>query len=123
MSMSRSLQRRLATFPGGSCGSPPDLHDIMTGHDLVLPPRTGGVLALLDSGADVVFGAHTGLEDLRGVADIWANAAVGRTVRVAFRRVAASSIPTDAEDRIRWLHEQWASVDDTVRSLRISADD
>ncbi len=102
--------------------SRPDLHEIMAGHDLVLPPRSGGVVALLDAGYDVVFGVHSGLEDLRGLGDIWANAPVGRTVLVSFRRVAAASIPTEPDDRIRWLHEEWAKVDETVRSLRKMSD-
>ena len=52
----------------------PELYEIMKGHDHVLPPRTGGVLALLDSGMDVVFGIHTGLESLRGLKEIWSEA-------------------------------------------------
>lgn len=96
----------------------PQLHQIMDGHDLVLPPRSGGVVALLDSEMDVVFGAHRGLEELRGIAEIWKNAAVNRTVRVEFRRVGADSIPQETEARIEWLHHEWAAVDATIRSLR-----
>ncbi len=96
----------------------PHLYKIMSGHDLVLPPRSGGVVALLDTGMDVVFGAHTGLEELRGISDIWTNAAVNKTVRVEFRRVLARSIPPDTEERIEWLHREWAAVDDTIRTLR-----
>lgn len=95
----------------------PNLYKIMKGHDLVLPPRSGGVVALLDTGMDVVFGAHSGLEELRGVGDIWRNAAVNKTVRVEFRRVQSKSIPTGTEARIEWLHREWAAVDDTIRSM------
>ncbi len=72
--------------------SSPELYEIMKGHDHVLPPRTGGVLALLDSGMDVVFGIHTGLESVRGLKEIWQEAPVGRRVKVTFRRVAAADV-------------------------------
>ncbi len=100
--------------------SSPDLYRIMEGRDQVLPPRTGGVLALLDSGMDVVFGIHTGLESLRGLKEIWREAPVGRRIQVTFRRVPASNIPLEASDRIKWLYEQWAQVDDTIVAMRES---
>ncbi len=98
--------------------SSPELYEIMKGHDHVLPPRTGGVLALLDSGMDVVFGIHTGLESVRGLKEIWQEAPVGRRVKVTFRRVAAADIPVAQTDRISWLHEEWARVDDLIVALR-----
>lgn len=98
--------------------SSPELYKIMEGHDQVLPPRTGGVLALLDSGMDVVFGIHTGLESLRGLKEIWREAPVGRRIQVTFRRVHAADIPPEASDRIKWLHEEWARVDDTIVAMR-----
>jgi 1-acyl-sn-glycerol-3-phosphate acyltransferase len=98
--------------------SNPELHDIMAGHDHVLPPRPGGVLALLDSGMDVVFGIHTGLESMRGLSEIWNIAPIGRTVQLTFRRVAAADIPSSAEDRIKWLHEEWARVGDTITEMQ-----
>ena len=96
----------------------PELHEIMRGHEHVLPPRTGGVLALLDSGMDVVFGIHTGLESLRGLKEIWSESPVGRQVQVTFRRVPARDIPVGTDDRIRWLHEEWAKVDDAIVALQ-----
>ena len=98
--------------------SNPELHEIMEGHDGVLPPRPGGVLALLDSGMDVLIGVHTGLENMRGLREIWSIAPIGRTVKVDFRRVTAAHIPKETPDRIRWLHEQWAQVGDTISSLQ-----
>lgn len=96
----------------------PELYEIMAGHDHVLPPRTGGVLALLDSEMDVVFGIHTGLESLRGLKEIWREAPVGRQVQITFRRVSGQDIPVDTTDRIVWLHEQWAQVDDAIVMLQ-----
>jgi 1-acyl-sn-glycerol-3-phosphate acyltransferase len=98
----------------------PELHDILEGHDQVLPPRPGGVLALLDGGMDVVMGVHTGLENMRGLREIWNTAPIGRTVKLDFRRIPASQVPTGTTDRIRWLHEEWARVGDTIARLRQS---
>ena len=98
--------------------SDPELHAIMDGHNNVLPPRPGGVVALLDSGMDVVIGIHTGLESMRDLRKIWREAPVGRNVQIAFRRIAATDIPTDHDARVRWLHQEWARVDDTVVEMR-----
>lgn len=97
--------------------SSPELHSIMQGHDKVLPPRSGGVLALLDTGMDVVIGAHSGLEDMRGIGEIWRTAPIGRNVKVSFRRIASSDIPREQAERVRWLHKEWAQVDATIRGM------
>jgi 1-acyl-sn-glycerol-3-phosphate acyltransferase len=77
----------------------------------VLPPRLGGTLALLDSGVDVVFGAHTGFEAAGTFWDLWAGSLVGRVIRASFWRVPAAEIPAERDARIRWLFENWARVD------------
>ncbi len=97
--------------------SDPDLHDLLAPHEGVLPPRPGGVLALLDEGMDVLLAAHAGFEALRGIKEIWREAPVGRTISLSFRRVAASAIPESTAARIRWLHEEWAWVGAEVNSL------
>ncbi len=95
-----------------------DLHDLMVPHLHVLPPKTGGVLALLDYGTDIVAAAHSGFEELRGVREIWTNAPVGRTIRLSFRRFNAADVPADVEGRKRWLFEVWAWVGAEVDELR-----
>lgn len=82
----------------------------------VLPPRLGGTLALLEAApeADVVFGAHTGLESLRSLGQLWSGALVGRRVRLAFRRVPAAEIPATRAERIEWLYDEWQRVDDWI---------
>jgi len=79
----------------------------------VLPPRLGGTLALLEAApdADVVFGAHTGLESLRSLAQLWSGALVGRRVRLTFWRVPAAEIPATRAERIEWIYDQWQRVD------------
>ena len=96
----------------------PELHDVIAPFRHVLPPKTGGVLALLDHGTDVVVAAHAGFEELRGIKEVWSNAPVGRTIRVSFRRYPATDIPSDIDDRKRWLFDVWAWVGAEVEKLR-----
>lgn len=77
----------------------------------VMPPRPGGTSALLDSGADVVLGAHRGLEGFAKPADLWSGALVGRQIKVAFTRIPADSIPTGYLDRAEWLYDIWVDLD------------
>jgi 1-acyl-sn-glycerol-3-phosphate acyltransferase len=84
-------------------------------HELtaVLPPRTAGVLALLDAStaADVLVLAHTGLEGLASVADILRLGASERHIHVRLWRVPRASIPAGPDARARWLYDEWARVD------------
>lgn len=82
----------------------------------VLPPRAGGVLALLDAapGVDVGLCAHRGFGDVRSFADIMNGALVGRDVFVEFWRCPAATIPSDKQARLQWLHTQWCRVDAMV---------
>jgi 1-acyl-sn-glycerol-3-phosphate acyltransferase len=79
----------------------------------VLPPRTAGVLTLLDALPDVdcaIF-AHRGLESFEKVKDVLSGSIVGAAVRGKVWRVRRSEIPATDEARVRWLYEQWALVD------------
>jgi 1-acyl-sn-glycerol-3-phosphate acyltransferase len=80
----------------------------------LLPPRPGGVLALLDGApaCDVLFLGHHGLEGFASLTDIWRGALVGRTVTVRFWREPAASIPAGDEARLAWLAERWQRLDD-----------
>jgi 1-acyl-sn-glycerol-3-phosphate acyltransferase len=84
----------------------------------VLPPRLGGVLALLEAapGVDVVFCAHTGFESLHDLNDLWNGALVGRAIDVAFWRVPAATIPVERAARIDWLFDEWTRVDAWLES-------
>jgi 1-acyl-sn-glycerol-3-phosphate acyltransferase len=79
----------------------------------LLPPRLGGVLALLEAapGADVVIGAHTGFEGMRSLADLGNGALLGRRIRVRFERIPAAAIPAARAARVEWIFEQWARLD------------
>jgi 1-acyl-sn-glycerol-3-phosphate acyltransferase len=88
---------------------------------LVLPPRLGGTLGLVDAApdADVVFCAHTGFEGTASLADIWKGALMNQVVRIQFRRIRRSDIPTDRDAQIAWILEQWARVGAWVESHQL----
>jgi 1-acyl-sn-glycerol-3-phosphate acyltransferase len=84
----------------------------------VLPPKTGGVLTLLDSGVDPLICAHEGLGGFAKVSDIWSGAIMNTTIRVKFWRVAATDVPTDRKGRIDWLYTQWEAIDAWIASVK-----
>ena len=71
------------------------------------------MLALLQGApeADVVFLAHTGLEEARTLADLWNGKLIGRVVRATSWRVPREQVPTGVRARIAWLYDEWAKVD------------
>ena len=79
----------------------------------VLPPRLGGVLALLEArqDVDVAFLAHAGFEGTASLSDIWNGKLVGRTIHLCFWRVPSAAIPHAPDARVEWLDAQWARID------------
>lgn len=86
----------------------------------VLAPRPGGVLAALDAApeADVLLVAHTGLDHVVTLADIWHALPMDKRLQMGWWRVPRSEIPTDREERIEWLYERWQQVDEWVEANR-----
>ena len=80
----------------------------------VMPPRPGGTLTLLDSGADVVVGAHQGLEGFAKLGDLWSGAMVGKTISVRLTRISAATIPGGRRERAEWLYDVWADIDSWI---------
>jgi 1-acyl-sn-glycerol-3-phosphate acyltransferase len=80
----------------------------------LLPPRLGGVGALLDGApdADVVVIAHHGLDGLQRISDIWRGGLVGLVVRVRMMRVPRATVPEAGPARMDWLYDLWQNVDD-----------
>jgi 1-acyl-sn-glycerol-3-phosphate acyltransferase len=80
----------------------------------LLPPRLGGVEALLDGAphADVVVIAHHGFDGLRLISDIWRGGLVGLVVRVRMTRVPRSTVPEAGAARADWLYDVWQDIDD-----------
>ncbi|MFZ2502353.1 MAG: 1-acyl-sn-glycerol-3-phosphate acyltransferase [Nocardioides sp.] len=79
----------------------------------VLAPRPGGFLAALDAApeADVVLVAHTGLDHLATVGDIWRELPMDKVITMRWWKVSRSDIPESREDRIEWLFDWWEQID------------
>src|SRR6266536_208752 len=86
----------------------------------LLAPRTGATVAALAAapGADVVFVAHTGLEDLVTVGDIWRSLPMEQVLKARWWRVPATEVPHGREAQVRWLYDWWARIDEWVAENR-----
>jgi 1-acyl-sn-glycerol-3-phosphate acyltransferase len=86
----------------------------------VLAPQPGGVLAALDAApeADVLLVAHTGLDHLDSVANIWRELPMDKRLLMGWWRVPRSEIPAGSDERIEWLFERWRQIDAWVAEHR-----
>lgn len=100
----------------------PDLAAIAAELVHLLPPKTGGTLALLDGApnADIVLYAHVGFDQFSSIASIIRNVPFRRPVHVKFWRHARASIPKDDHGQTRWLFDRWRELDEWISA--VSAD-
>jgi 1-acyl-sn-glycerol-3-phosphate acyltransferase len=79
----------------------------------VLVPRPGGAAAAVAAArdAEVVFVAHTGLEDLSSVVDLWRGTPMDARIRVKLWRVPASEVPDEDDAAAAWLLGWWRRID------------
>lgn len=89
----------------------------------VLAPKPGGVLAALGAAgeADVVFVAHTGVEHMTTVLDVWRELPMDREIQMRWWIVPADEVPAGEEERIDWLFAWWARIDDWVHERQVEA--
>jgi 1-acyl-sn-glycerol-3-phosphate acyltransferase len=86
----------------------------------VLPPRPGGVTAAVRAAphADVVFVAHTGLEHLSTVRDIWRGLPMDKTLRLRWWFVPAAEVPLDDTQLTDWLYRWWETIDGWIETTQ-----
>ncbi|GAA4674213.1 1-acyl-sn-glycerol-3-phosphate acyltransferase [Phytohabitans rumicis] len=86
----------------------------------VLAPQPGGVLAALDAAPDagVIFVAHTGLDRMLTVSDIWRELPMDKRLVMRFWSVPPEEVPKDREERISWLYDWWAHIDEWIEAHR-----
>jgi 1-acyl-sn-glycerol-3-phosphate acyltransferase len=79
----------------------------------VLAPRPGGFLAALDAApeADVVLVAHTGLDHMLTIADVWRELPMDKQIIMRWWRVPREEIPDGRDARIDWLFSWWEDID------------
>jgi 1-acyl-sn-glycerol-3-phosphate acyltransferase len=86
----------------------------------VIAPRPGGVLTALDAApdADVMLVAHTGLDHLDTVSDIWRELPMDKQIVMRWWRVPRSEVPSGREERIDWLFTWWEQIDTWIEQNR-----
>jgi len=93
----------------------PDLADRAAAMPNVLPPHPNGALAAIAAcpQADVIFVAHTGLDRLASVRDVWRSLRADLELRARWWRVPAANVPRSAarEAQITWLYDWWQRID------------
>ena len=83
----------------------------------VLPARSTGVFAAIDAappGATAVFVAHTGLDRLESVRDVWQAIPLDEPLELAWWTTPIEQVPTDADDRETWLAAHWTRIDEWI---------
>ena len=86
----------------------------------VLAPRPGGFLAALEAApdADVVLVAHTGLDHLVTVSDLWRELPMDKRLTMRWWQVRREEIPDGRDERIDWLFDWWERIDEWVAHHR-----
>ena len=99
-------------------GNHADLAERAAAMPNLLPPRTGGAFAAIGAcpAADVIFVAHTGLDRLFGVRDVWQSLLADMTVQARWWRVAAADVPraADHDTQTAWLYDWWERLDEWI---------
>jgi len=82
----------------------------------VLPPRPGGVLAMLAGapGADAIFVGNSGFERFNSLGAIYRSVPFALPVQVWLWRVPNREIPRHPEAQIVWLYDQWERLDASI---------
>jgi 1-acyl-sn-glycerol-3-phosphate acyltransferase len=88
----------------------------------VLAPRPGGLLAALTAApdADVILVAHTGLDHLLTVGDVWRELPMDKQIVMRWWRVPRVEIPPDRDGRIEWLFGWWERIDAWIEENRVA---
>ena len=97
-------------------GTDPERAQRLAGLHHLLPPRPGGVVALLQQApqVDVVLLTHVGLDRFPTFADLTRAVPLREPVRVTARRFGRHQIPRQPEAVVRWLDDVWLAADSAV---------
>lgn len=82
--------------------------------DHVLPAQPAGAFAAIEAappGTHVVFLAHTGLDRLESLADVWRAIPLADSVQLAWWAVPLAEIPAEEQAQLTWLDRHWARID------------
>ena len=137
LSASMGDRSALAIFPEGGNWTPnrwrrapgrlrrggrPDLARRAAAMPNVLPPHASGALAAIAAcpRADVIIVAHTGLDRLVSVRDVWRSLHFDMAVTARWWRVPAADVPREASrnEQLDWLYDWWERIDDWITGQR-----
>jgi 1-acyl-sn-glycerol-3-phosphate acyltransferase len=132
----------LAIFPEGGNWTPyrwrraidrlrrrgrPDLADRAAAMPNVLPPHANGAFAAIAAcpQADVIFVAHTGLDRLVSVRDVWRSLRADLELRARWWRVPAADVPRSVarDAQITWLYDWWQRIDAWIAAENAAGED
>jgi len=92
-----------------------DLADRAAAMPNLLAPHSSGAFAAIAAcpDADVIFVAHTGLDRLVSVRDVWQSLLTDVTVHARWWRVPTADVPRTAvrEAQVDWLYDWWERID------------
>ncbi|MEP6814881.1 MAG: 1-acyl-sn-glycerol-3-phosphate acyltransferase [Marmoricola sp.] len=86
----------------------------------VLAPKPGGVLAALAAApeADVLLVAHTGMDHVLTIRDVWHWLPMDKRITMRWWRVPRDEIPAGREAQIDWLFGWWEQIDAWIEANR-----
>ncbi|MEO3874688.1 1-acyl-sn-glycerol-3-phosphate acyltransferase [Nonomuraea sp. B12E4] len=92
------------------------------GMDHLLPPRPNGAITAIEAcpTADVIFVAHTGLDELITLGDVWRRLPFSAHITAKWWRVPAEEVPDGREERVRWLYDHWEQIDAWISAQRLA---
>ncbi len=85
----------------------------------VLPPRPAGTKAALAAcpTADAVFVAHTGLDEIATIADLWSAIPQEKTLRINWVVLPADQIPRTGAGQEEMLYLAWEAIDHWIETV------
>ncbi len=86
----------------------------------LMAPKPGGAMAAMRGApeAEVVFVAHSGLEDLTSLSDIWDALPLERTLKAHYWRTTPEERPSEPERVVAWLYRWWSQIDRWIEENR-----
>ena len=86
----------------------------------VLPPKPGGLFTAIDAAPDagVIFVAHTGLDRMVTIRDVWRELPMDKQLVMRFWSVPPEEVPAGEEERVAWLYDWWALIDGWIDENR-----
>jgi 1-acyl-sn-glycerol-3-phosphate acyltransferase len=103
----------------------PDLAERAAAMPNLLPPHATGALTAISAcpRADVLFVAHTGLDRLVSVRDVWRSLRTDMEIRARWWRVPAANVPRPAsrDTQVTWLYDWWQRLDAWITAENAAA--